>query len=263
MTNKKRIWELDFLRGLAIIMMVFDHIMYDFAYLPGYFSNFYDVNHPLFNWLNDFARLYWNSTLRFFGREFFVLLFLLISGISFTFSKDNFKRGGKMLAVALIITLVTYLIDQALGFGVLIIFGVIHMFAVNTLITALIRRFIKSEIIILFIGMLIITLSIIYDLFNVHSISLSLQTLPKIIIGINSFGADHFGILPYLGIILIGTVIGKIFYQNRVSLIPQVEMKENNIFRIAGRYSLYIYVLHQPLVLVLVLGFAYLFGYRF
>jgi len=137
------------------------------------------------------------------------------------------------------------------------------MFAVNTLITALIRRFIKSEIIILFIGMLIITLSIIYDLFNVHSISLSLQTLPKIIIGINSFGADHFGILPYLGIILIGTVIGKIFYQNRVSLIPQVEMKENNIFRIAGRYSLYIYVLHQPLVLVLVLGFAYLFGYRF
>lgn len=99
MTNKKRIWELDFLRGLAIIMMVFDHIMYDFAYLPGYFSNFYDVNHPLFNWLNDFARLYWNSTLRFFGREFFVLLFLLISGISFTFSKDNFKRGGKMLAV--------------------------------------------------------------------------------------------------------------------------------------------------------------------
>lgn len=28
---KKRIWEIDFLRGLAIILMVLDHFTYDFA----------------------------------------------------------------------------------------------------------------------------------------------------------------------------------------------------------------------------------------
>ncbi len=261
--TKRRIWELDFLRGLAILMMVFDHFMYDLAYLPGYFSNFYEVNHPVFNWLNDIARWYWGSTLRFFGREFFVLLFLLISGISFTFSKDNFKRGGKMVVVAIIITLVTFIIDLTLGFGVLIVFGVIHMFAINTLITALIRKFIKSEIIILFIGMMILTFSFIYGLFSPSYLSLSFENLPKIILGFGAYGADHFGIIPYLGIILIGTVIGKLFYSHKMSLIPQVKMSEKNVFMISGRYSLYVYVLHQPLVLVIVSIIAYIFGYRF
>jgi uncharacterized membrane protein len=261
--KNKRIWELDFLRGLAIIMMVFDHFMFDFAYLPNYFSNFYEVNHPFFNWLNDFARMYWNSTLRFFGREFFVLLFLLISGISFTFSKDNFKRGFKMLLVALVITGVTWIIDLTLNFGVLIVFGVIHMFAVNTLIVALMRKYIKSEIILLFIGMLIITFSFIYGFFTPTSTQLSLTELPKIIIGINSYGADHFGILPYLGIILIGTVVGKTFYSQRVSLVPQVQLSSRNIFLLTGKYSLYVYVIHQPIVLGIVAIIAYSFGFRF
>lgn len=261
--KKERIWELDFLRGLAIIMMVFDHFMFDFAYLPNYFSNFYEVNHPLFNWLREFASMYWNSTLRFFGREFFVLLFLLISGISFTFSKDNFKRGFKMLMVAMIITLVTLLVDLALDFGVLIVFGVIHMFAINTLIIALLRKFIKSEILLLFIGMLILTFSIIFGLFTPSPTAFSFSELPNIIIGLKSFGADHFGIFPYLGIILIGTVIGKTFYGERVSLVPHIQLSSRNIFTWTGRYSLYVYVIHQPVVLVIVAIFAYSFGYRF
>ncbi|MFP4477898.1 MAG: heparan-alpha-glucosaminide N-acetyltransferase domain-containing protein [Candidatus Izemoplasmatales bacterium] len=260
---KKRIWELDFLRGLAILMMVFDHLMFDFAYLKGYFSNFYEVNNSMFNWLNDLGIMYWNSTLRFIGREFFVLLFLLISGISFTFSKDNLKRGLKLLIVAIVITLVTYLVDQFLNFGVLIVFGVIHMFAVNTLLTVLIRKLIKNEIFILLLGMLILTFSFIYGLFTPPFVSLSFENLPKIILGFGRFGADHFGVFPYLGIILIGTVVGQTFYKNRLSLMPQVNLSQKNVFLLAGRYSLYIYVVHQPVVLLFVSIFAYIFGYRF
>ncbi|MDA3931508.1 MAG: heparan-alpha-glucosaminide N-acetyltransferase domain-containing protein [Tenericutes bacterium] len=261
--EKKRIWELDFLRGFAILMMVFDHLMFDFAYLRGYFSNFYSVNHALFNWLNNLGIEYWNSTLRLIGREFFVLLFLLISGISFTFSKDNFRRGIKLVIVAAVITLVTFLIDLFLNFGVLIIFGVIHMFAINTLLTVLIRKVIKNEIVILLLGMLILTFSFILGLFTPPAVSLSFANLPKIVLGLGSYGADHFGIFPYLGIILIGTVVGTTFYKNRVSLVPQVDISPRNIFRVAGKYSLYIYVLHQPLVLLFVSIFAYIFGYRF
>jgi uncharacterized membrane protein len=260
---KKRIWELDFLRGLAIIMMVFDHFMFDLANLRGYFSNFYQVDNEVFNWLRETAILYWGSTLRFFGREFFVLLFLLISGISFTFSKNNYRRGLKLLVVALIITLVTYLADMFLGFNVLIVFGVIHMFAVNILITALLRKLIRSEWVILFIGMFILTMSFIFGLFNTSYVSLSWSSLPRIIIGLNVYGADHFGIFPYLGILLIGTVIGKTFYSNRQSLLPHIQLSNRNLFMVTGRYSLYVYVIHQPVVLVIVLGIAYIFGYRF
>ena len=261
--QKSRIWELDFLRGFAILMMVFDHFMYDLMYLPGYFSNFNQVDHPVFNWLNELASWYWVSTLRSIGWEFFVLLFLLVSGVSFSFSKNNFKRGSKLLIVAALITLVTYLIDMIMGFGVLIVFGVIHMFAVNILITALIRRFIKSEVIILFIGMAILTFSFIYGLFNASYLPLNIQNLPKIILGFGRNGADHFGVIPYLGVILIGTVIGRVFYHNRVSLLPQVHMSERHFVRVSGKYSLIIYVVHQPVVLAFVAIIAYIFGYRF
>ena len=262
--TRNRIWELDFLRGLAIFMMVFDHFMFDLAKLPQYFGNFRQVNNSFFNGLNDLAIMYWNSTLRFIGREFFVLLFLLISGISFTFSKSNSKRGLKLLAVGLLITAVTYIVDLtgAFGYRVLIVSGVIHMFGLNVLLTVLIRKLIKSEIVILFMGMIILTFSFIFGLFNPDPIGLSFSTLPKIILGINSFGADHFGILPYLGIILIGTVFGNLLYKNKMSLMPQVKITDKNFFNWVGRYSLFVYVLHQPLVLLFVTMIVYVFGYR-
>ena len=267
MTSKtyynKRIWELDFLRGLAIIMMVFDHLMFDFSYLDNYFSNFRQVDNSIFNWLYEVANLYWNSFFRFIGREFFILLFLLISGISFTFSKNNFKRGLKLLLVALLITFITFLVDLLLGMNVLIVFGVIHMFAFSILIAAIIRKFIKNEIIILFIGMLILTIGFIYGMFSPRLAPLNLENLPRIIIGLNRYGADHFGIVPYVGFILIGTVIGNTLYKNRVSLVPQYNLSKKNIFAVAGRNSLLVYVFHQPLVLVFVSILAYIFGYRF
>jgi uncharacterized membrane protein len=217
---------------------------------------------PLFNWLNETAILYWNSLLRFVGRQFFVLSFLMVSGISFTFSKNNFKRGFKMLIVALIITLATYLMEISLGFEVLIVFGVIHMFAINTLLTASIRHFIKNEIVILFLGMLLLTISIIFGFFTPKYVSLSWENMPGIIIGLKAFGSDYFGILPYLGIILIGTVIGQLFYRNKTSLIPSVSLSKKNVVLFTGRYSLWVYVIHQPIVLMIVMALGYLFGYR-
>jgi len=260
--KKERIWELDFLRGFAILMMVFDHIMFDLSYFPGYFSNFYQLDIPVFNWLQEHAVLYWNSGIRFFGRHFFIFIFLFVSGISFTFSHNNVKRGLKMLVVAFVITLSTYLMDITLGYDVLIIFGVIHMFAINTLLTALIRKWIKSEIIVLFIGMVLLTISFIFGFFEPQKVSLSWSNLPGIIIGLKAYGADHFGVLPYLGFIIIGTVIGKLFYQHKVSLLPKQKLSHQNIILLTGRYSLWVYVLHQPVVLVIVMAIAYLFGYR-
>lgn len=265
MTNKikrERIWELDFLRGFAIIMMIFDHFMWDLTYLPGYFSNFYQLDLPGFNWLNETAIWYWNSTLRLFGRYFFVLAFLMVSGVSFTFSKNNFKRGLKMLVVAGLITLVTFILQESIGYRVLIVFGVIHMFAVNTLLTVMIRYMIKNEIVLLFLGMIILTASFMFGFFDPEPVALSWANLPGIVIGLKAYGSDYFGIFPYLGFILIGTVVGHLFYENRISLLPSVHLSKKNIVLFTGRYSLWVYVLHQPLVLVVVMAIGYAFGFR-
>jgi uncharacterized membrane protein len=260
---KNRIWELDFLRGFAIIMMIFDHLMYDLMYMPSFFSNFSIVDNRAFNFLTDLGYDYWVSDLRFYGHLFFVSLFLIVSGISFTFSKNNLSRGLKLGVVALLITLVTYVIELFVD-GTLIIFGIIHLYALSIIIIYFIRKLIKNEIVILLISFAIIVLGLIIKFYHPHYISIfSFARLPEIILGLRAFGADHFGLIPYTGIILLGTVIGKQFYSNRLSLIPSVKISEKNIFMFAGRKSLIIFVTHQIILIVLIFAVGYLFGYHF
>jgi len=258
----KRIWELDFLRGFAIIMMVFDHLMYDLMYLPNFFGNFNTIDNPTFDYLQELGYKYWISDLRFYGHFSFVALFLLVSGISYTFSKNNLSRGLKLLGVALLITLVTLILDNIIG-GTLIVFGIIHLYAVSILIIYLLRKFIKSEIILLIISLIIIFAGFPLKFYDVDYLgSFSFKNLPEIIIGLKGFGADYFSIIPYTGVILLGTVLGNNLYLNRVSLIPKVKISDKNIINIAGRKSLLIFVTHQVILIALVYLIGYLFGYR-
>ena len=261
---KKRIWELDFLRGFAILMMVFDHFMYDLGHLDNYFSNFHQLDRPVFNWINDLAELYWISDLRFWGHHFFVALFLIISGISFTFSKSNLSRSIKLLIVAVLISLVTFLIETFAGLNIFIIFGVIHMYAFATLFTYLFRKAWDNDRFILAIGVAIIIVGFIMEFWKLNYVyELNFNNLVGIFIGTKAYGADYFGIIPYLGVIMIGTVIGNVFYKNRVSLLPHVKLSEKNIVTFTGRNSLIIFLAHQFVLLGLVFLIGLLFGYRF
>jgi uncharacterized membrane protein len=60
---------------------------------------------------------------------------------------------------------------------------------------------------------------------------------------------DYFPFLPWLGIFLMGTALGKSVYASRRSLIrsPLPE----SIVNVAGRHSLLIYVVHQPILLAI------------
>ncbi len=261
--KKTRIWELDFARGFAIIMMIFDHIMYDLKNLSSYFENFYEVNNSTFEWLKDFGKLYWNSELRFIGHFFFVALFLIVSGISFTFSKSNLNRSNKLMIVAVLISLVTFAIEYFTKVQVFIIFGVIHMYAFSTFLTYLFRKVWNNDIFIFTIGAAILILGFSSEFWQLHYISkITWDSIPGIIIGTKAFGADYFGLVPYLGIIMIGTVIGNLFYKNKVSLYPKVKLSEKNIFIFAGRKSLIIFLTHQFILMGLLVVIGYLFGYR-
>ncbi len=260
---KRRIWELDFLRGFAIIMMVFDHLMYDLMFMPSFFSNFRTIDNSVFNFLNDIATKYWISDLRFYGHLFFITLFLVVSGISYTFSKNNLSRGLKLGIVALLINLVTiglnYIVD-----GTIIIFGIIHLYAASIILIYFLRKLVKNEIALLIISLIIIGAGLPLKFYNPDYLtSFELTDLPAIIIGVRAYGADYFSIIPYTGIILLGTVIGNTFYSNKVSLIPSINMSEKNIFSIAGRKSLLIFVTHQVVLFALIFLVGYIFGYRF
>ncbi|MDD3477475.1 MAG: heparan-alpha-glucosaminide N-acetyltransferase domain-containing protein [Candidatus Izemoplasmatales bacterium] len=261
---KSRVWELDFLRGLSIILMVFDHLMYDLKSLPYWFADFRDVNHPIGNWLQEAAVWYWNSWLRADFHFVFVSIFLLVSGISFTFSRSNWIRGMKFTLVAVLISVVTMGVEMLYGLDIGIIFGIIHMFAVGTLLTLLVRKIWNNDVFILILGVAIVAYGVSFHFWDVpYYANLSWEAIPKIIIGIRGYGADHFGIFPYVGMIMIGTVIGNIFYKDKKSLLPKWDGKWNRPFQAAGRYTLWIFVVHQPVIMLLVVILGTIFGYHF
>ncbi|MFA5005939.1 MAG: heparan-alpha-glucosaminide N-acetyltransferase domain-containing protein [Candidatus Izemoplasmatales bacterium] len=259
-----RIWEVDFLRGFSIIMMVWDHLMYDLKSLPSWFSNFYAFERPGIEWLVGFASDYWHGDLRATFHYVFVGFFLVVSGISFTFSRSNLKRGLKFLLFAVLISAVTMTVDRFADLGISVFFGIIHMFALGTLITWALRKIWDNDMFMLAVGSAVVILGVLFAWRDVPAYgNVTWDNFLSIIVGTAAYGADHFGLLPYTGVIMIGTVIGNRFYAARRSLLPKLDGRWNRPFVLAGRHTLAIFVAHQPVIAGLIFLIGLLAGYRF
>ncbi len=96
-----RIWELDFLRGLCVLLMFVDHFAYDMTILfPDVFPNY--INTPLAI-MPEIGDWYYASNLRLVVRTIVLLLFFIISGICTHFSRSNIKRGSILIELGLAI----------------------------------------------------------------------------------------------------------------------------------------------------------------
>lgn len=263
--RKIRIWELDFLRGFAIIMMVWDHLMYDLKSLPYWFSNYGSIANDGVEFLADFGTLYWNSALRAGGHYVFVFLFLVISGISFNFSRSNLKRSLRFLIFALAITGVTLLVESLSGgfLRITIIFGIIHLFALGTFLTWLLRRIWNNDLFILAIGLGLVGLGISFRFWDItYYTKVTIANIFPLILGFKGYGADYFGIAPFAGAIMVGSAIGKVLYPNRVSLAPKLDGAWSKPVEAVGRKAFVIFMVHQVVLFLLVVGIMYLLGYR-
>ncbi len=98
---KGRIIELDFLRGFSILLMFFDHFMYDMAYVMGKVFDSFPGQSSFFLWLVNNAQRYWVSDIRFHIRNIVVFIFLCLIGVCCSFSRNNLKRGLKLFIGAM------------------------------------------------------------------------------------------------------------------------------------------------------------------
>lgn len=264
-TSQKRIWELDFLRGFSIILMVFDHLLYDLNHLPALFSNFYQVQNPFFNSIFKIGEWYWYSDLRAGGHYVFVAFFLIVSGISFNFSHNNLRRFLKLMLVALAITAITWGLDAAFSsvFQFLTIFGIIHLIAIGALLTLLLRKIWNNDLFILSVGAVLIILGFGFRFWDLdYDSELTFGNFFPIVLGVKAFGADHFGLAPFAGMIIFGSAIGKFFYPEKKSLLPGWDRKWSRPFMYAGRKSLWIFITHQLVLFGIIYLVGYLLGYR-
>lgn len=148
--KSKRIWELDFFRGVLIIAMIIDHVFCTLSKF-GFINNFlkYDGDFPSwFIGLQSFSNTVWTSSFREYGRYLLMFLLFFISGCCSKFSKNNLSRGIKITLVGLGIFLVTWIM-YSFGIDYIIVFGTISCFGVSMTIYAifkkLIEKFVKNE----------------------------------------------------------------------------------------------------------------------
>ena len=225
---KKRIWELDALRGLFILGMVVVHFVYDLVHLYGLIEWEYP---PLFSFVMD-----WGG-----------VLFFLISGISVTLGSHCIRRGLLVFASGLVVSAVTYGMYRFgfAGKSLIIYFGVLHCLGICMLLWPLFRRLphwglALSGIALVLLGFYIRTLPRTESYF----------LMPFGIPWISFSSSDYFPLLPYFGFFLLGSALGKSVYRKKESLLPNVN-SENIIIRfflLCGKHSLWIYLLHQPIL---------------
>ncbi|HWR38988.1 MAG TPA: heparan-alpha-glucosaminide N-acetyltransferase [Patescibacteria group bacterium] len=220
MTSGQRIGEIDLFRGLAILLMVIFHTVVDL-------QDFFHID------------LDYRSGIWYFVGRSSAILFMLLAGISSQFSRSNLRRGLQVLAAGLLVTGATYcfLPDAYVRFGILQLLGC------SMLLQPLAARL--SVFAQLLLALLVLVAGPSVAVLNTDtSLLLPLGLMPP---GFRSI--DYYPLLPWYGVFLLGAAGGRLIYANRRSRLP-FSLSENPLNWL-GRHSLTIYLLHQPLLLVM------------
>lgn len=289
--HSKRIWEIDFVRGVLIIGMLIDHFMFFLGdFMPQIFAN---TTLPVgLNNVASFAYTYWHHPAKLAVRYVGLLLFFTLVGISSRFSKNNLKRGlltfgfGVLMALGMMVfSLISgnsyyalFTIIACLGACMLIYYGVRQLFLcafkgkeenwkwwslgiggalmLTGFIIHLCIRVVDLKFGNIFLTMMGQYVPGIWD----SSQPLDPAKIPLIILGIEKWGNDWLGLLPYVGFTFIGGFIGEHFYKEKKSLFFRTNPEKNSNFNDKanqktfivnwlGQKTIWVYIIH-PFVII-------------
>lgn len=273
MEKKKRIFELDVLKSVAILAMIFDHFTYLFSISLGYmgwasylFKNYNEIDNSYLNKFVSFTVHFQDSNLRLAGHYIFVTLFLFLCGISCTLSRSNLKHGLKILIGGLIVTATTVVLSLVSGEDMYIIFGILTTLGVSILMVVVVEKIYDNIWLYLAIGLTLIIWGFIIKWWEVERLyyltELSFWNFIQVILGYKVYGLDHFGIIPCTGVVFLGVFVGKTVYANKKTLLPTLDGKWTKPFTFISKHALLIYLLHQVIsILIIFLVFVGV-GYR-
>lgn len=221
MPSAVRIAEIDCIRGIAIVLMVLFHLIFDLAYF--------------YNWPINYLDGFW-----YYQGKSSAVLFMLVSGISTTLTSRHVRRGLTVLGAGLVITAATFVFSPA----EYIRFGILHLLGTGMLLAPWLTE--RSAKLLLAAGTIIIILGQ-----QAASLTTSVSYLIPLGLTPPDFSSlDYYPLLPWLGVILYGMAAGKLLYPHKQPLYPSIAT--NALARSSarlGRQSLPIYLLHQPVLL--------------
>lgn len=224
--KKTRIWELDALRGLCILGMVAVHGIYDATELYGLLKWTYP---PAFLLLKD-----WGG-----------VAFLLLSGVCATLGSHSTRRGLAVFGCGMLITAVTAA-GFFLGFidgSMVISFGVLHCLGLSMVLWPLFQKLRGKNLALL--GTFLAAAGLLFRKMAVSTPWL----IPLGLVPGDFSAADYFPVFPNFGFFLLGAALGRRLYPNKITRFPGSRGPVSQFLQTCGRYSLPIYLLHQPVLL--------------
>ena len=225
-----RIELMDGARGLAVILMVIHHFLYDLCAFLG--APWWLFTNPVFDLLH----------------YIFAGLFIFLAGVSSRFSRSNLKRGVKVFLIAMVMTLVTTFMDMPIRFGVLHLLGFCMVFygLTHRLWDSIPTPVMPALCLILLVGS---ALAVKHIAIDTELLWMFGWRYPGF------YSSDYFPIFPWLFVFLTGTWAG---YYIRERRLPKwfYTVKSPRIFTVPGVNALMIYVIHQPILygLTLIIG---------
>ncbi len=233
---KKRIWELDFVRGICLLLMFYCHFVYDIVEL---FALDIPADGAFYDW-----------AMRYTG-----LFFIVLSGISVTLGRHPLHRGMKVLLGGFLCSAVTffmYLLDFAPK-GIIIYFGILHCLAVCMMLWPIFRM-LPFWALFLCGGTVLVLNILLWPLQGQGN----WFTMPLGIYPAGFYSSDYFPLLPNLGYFLMGSGLGKVLYRKKESHFRPISCFPVPQLCFLGRHSLLAYLLHQPVLasLVFLLSFV-------
>ncbi|MDD4136680.1 MAG: heparan-alpha-glucosaminide N-acetyltransferase [Methanoregula sp.] len=236
MQAASRLWEIDAARGIAILMMIVFHTVFDlsfFAICP-------------VNVASGFWRYFAYAT---------ATLFLLIAGISlvvsharasarlsgFSLAEKFILRGAGIFALGLLVTVATWFYLHE-GY---VIFGILHLIGVSIILSPLFFRFGKLNVL---LGLVCIPAG-----FLISHVSGPAFLIPLGIMPAGFTSVDYTPLLPWFGVVLVGLGLGEFLYAGGVRQFSLKPLSDYIVTPLSflGRHSLVIYLVHQPVIILL------------
>ncbi len=229
---KNRIWELDAFRGICILGMVIVHLLYDL-------NSAYHI--PALQ----------NSRLFRFFLDWGAVLFLLLSGICANLGSHPIRRGLTVFAGGLICSFATWLLYRLnlAPKSIIIYFGILHCLGICMLLWPIGKRL---------PGWLLLSLGAVLAAAGLLSTATgSWWTMPFGFPPKSFASSDYFPLLPNSGYFLMGSGLGKYVYKRKTTRFPNVNTHNPLITALTftGRHTLFVYLLHQPVITALLLIF--------